>query len=616
VCKVAQVDNPQVQALEKELAKLRAENAKLREELAQYKKDAGEATAPQASTSAAAVAVEAPVKSLKDALRDGIAWPSPNEPKFWDRAPRSEPMPPLASPPGSVLSTERDSTPMHIVHITAEMAPIAKVGGLGDVVTGLARSCQARGHHTTVMMPFYESLPKDQIEGLKHEADIEVPKGYTWDGQMMNGSLKTSVYWGRIAGVPVYLIRPADWNTSNLFRGNRIYGGSYNEMEAYLYLCRACLEYLHVSGQQPHVLQLHDWHAAAAALLYWAVYHETGLWRPRVVLTIHNLDNTGECRQDEFAFTGVPGDWFAQIDKALDERTIGHNPERLNLMKGGIIYSNMITTVSPTYATEVMNGGAAGWLRSTFSREEIRAKFRGILNGIDAVEWDPASDPLLAANFTAQAPEGKALCKEFLQKGLGMNVDPNKPLVAVVSRLVPQKGIHLIKAAVYRTVQQGGQFVLLGSGHSDGVFKAMAAGEFKDHPDCRLMIMYSERLAHLIYAAADVVLVPSMFEPCGLTQMIALRYGAAPVVRRTGGLADTVRDVDAPAAAGGPPANGFVFDGTDDNCLYGALDRALSMYKNKPEAWTQLSLSNMAGDVSWAQSAKSYVELYRSIAQL
>ena len=230
--------------------------------------------------------------------------------------------------------------------------------------------------------------------------------------------------------------------------------------------------------------------------------------------------------QDEFAAAGVPGETFATIDKALDERTIGHNPERLNLMKGGIVYSNSVTTVSPSYAKDVVTGGASGWLRSLFFRDDISAKFRGILNGIDAEEWNPSNDALLAANFNAQHPEGKALCKEYLQRGLGMSVDPHKPLVAVVSRLVPQKGIHLIKAAVYRTVQQGGQFVLLGSGHADGPFKQMAANDFKDHPDCRVMVMYSERLAHMIYAAADYVLVPSMFEPCGLTQLIAIRYGA------------------------------------------------------------------------------------------
>ncbi|PNW71709.1 hypothetical protein CHLRE_16g665800v5 [Chlamydomonas reinhardtii] len=611
-CQVAKVD--EMVSVDEELTRLRKENELLRAQLALYQQN------QQPSVGAAAVAppaaatkvLEKPAPAKQASVDGGIIWPKPGE-AFWERSPRASPMP-LQGGAAEAPPVERDGNPMHIIHITAEMAPIAKVGGLGDVVTGLAKAALARGHFVTVMLPFYECLPKDQIEGLKHECDIEVPKGYRWDGEIRVGPLKTSVFWGRVQGCPVYLIKPADDTNCNIFRGGRIYGGSYNEMEAYLYFCRACLEYLNVSQQNPHVLQLHDWHAAAASMLYWDVYNPNGFSRTRLMLTIHNLDNTGETRQDEFFFTGVPGENFATIDKALDERTIGHNPERLNLMKGGIVYCNAVTTVSPTYANEVLNGGAAGWLRSTFARPELRSKFHGILNGIDCEEWNPATDALLPANFDADRPAGKALCKEFLQKGLGLEVDPRKPLVAVVSRLVPQKGIHLIKAALFRTVEKGGQFVLLGSGHSDPAFRQLADGQFKDHPNCRLKIMYSERLAHMIYAAADVVVVPSMFEPCGLTQMIALRYGAVPLVRRTGGLADTVFDVDGPAGGPAQPRNGFVFDGSDDGALHGALDRALTLYTTQPERWAALQQDNMRLDVSWGKSAKSYVDVYRSIS--
>ncbi|GLC45319.1 hypothetical protein PLESTB_000309300 [Pleodorina starrii] len=624
VCQVAKVD--ETVSMEEELVRLRRENELLRQQLALYQqasKPASDAAAaagaaPVAASAAAATAavevLEAPATVQEPSIDGGILWPTAGE-RFWERAPRTAPAP-LECGAAQQPPLQRDANPLHIVHVTAEMAPIAKVGGLGDVVTGLAKAAQARGHEVAVMLPFYECLPTDQIEGLKHEADVEVPKGYRWDGEMRVGSLRTSVFWGRVQGCPVFLLRPAAGTNSNIFRGGRIYGGSYNEMEAYLYFCRACLEYLRASNQHPHVLQLHDWHSAAAALLFWEAYNPGAAWsRTRVMLTIHNMDNTGECRQDEFSFSGLPGEAFATIDKALDERTIGHNPERLNLMKGGIVYSNAVTTVSPTYANEVLNGGAAGWLRSTFARPELRSKFHGILNGIDTEEWDPATDPLLPANYDAERPQGKALCKKFLQQGLGLSVDPRKPLVAVVSRLVPQKGIHLIQAALHRTLEAGGQFVLLGSGHSDGVFRGLAEGKLRNHPDCSLKIMYSERLAHLIYAAADVVVVPSMFEPCGLTQMIALRYGAVPVVRRTGGLADTVFDVEAAAA---PPAgaarNGFVFDGSDEGSLYGALDRALALYDKQPGRWAALSQDNMRLDVSWAKSAGSYVDIYRSVA--
>eukprot|EP00878_Enallax_costatus_P007835 GHUV01008200.1.p1 GENE.GHUV01008200.1~~GHUV01008200.1.p1 ORF type:complete len:443 (+),score=115.21 GHUV01008200.1:311-1639(+) len=333
----------------KRLEQLQEENKRLKQELAKFAaaatvKAAGGAAAAVAAPGAVAAATEVPEAPITappaggtgtDAflrqLELGVSWPTPGT-KFWEQPARVTPMP-VDVGAGSSSVEPRDSRILDVVHFTAELAPIAKVGGLGDVVHGLARTCLARGHNVTVIMPFYECLPQDQIEGLGFDMDIDVPKGYTWDGLFQIGALKTAVFRGVIGGVPVILIRPSDWNSCNLFRGGRIYGGSYNEMESYLYFCRAALEYLRASGQQPHVMHLHEWQTAAAAMLYWEVYSQLGLYRPRVVLTVHNLDNTGECRQDEFAFTGVDGEVFATIDRALDERTIGHNPERLNLMK-------------------------------------------------------------------------------------------------------------------------------------------------------------------------------------------------------------------------------------------------------------------------------------------
>ena len=339
------------------------------------------------------------------------------------------------------------------------------------------------------------------------------------------------------------------------------------------------------------------------------------------MLTIHNMDSSGECRQDEFAATGVSGEVFATIERALDERTIGHNPERLCLLKGGVVYASAVTTVSPTYAAETLTGGAAGWLRSTLAKPEVAAKYWGVLNGIDTEAWDPATDASLPACFSAAHPGGKALCKRYLRRALGMDEDPSKPIVAVISRLVPQKGLHLIEHAVGRSVALGGQFLLLGTGHADGGLRRAAEGEFRDSPDVRMVFAYSEALAHMIYAAADIFLVPSMFEPCGLTQMIALRYGWVPVVRATGGLADTVRDVersgrleDAPPGALAP--NGFVFEGIDAGSLDSALDRAIGMFRERPEEWAALAERNMADGErwSWRAPAESYLQLYSGVS--
>ena len=306
----------------------------------------------------------------------------------------------------------------------------------------------------------------------------------------------------------------------------------------------------------------------------------------------------------------MSGDIFNTVEKALDERTIGHNPERLSLLKGGVVYSNVVTTVSPTYAVETRSG-QGGWLSGTLA--ECQHKYHGILNGIDDVMWDPTRDLYLPVSFSAADLAGKYFLQRFVRKGLGLD-DPSergerKPLVVCITRLVPQKGIHLIKHALWQTVEQGGQFILLGSGHADGDFRHLSENEFRDHRDARLMITYSEALSHFLFAAADVVLVPSIFEPCGLTQMIGMRYGAVPVVRQTGGLADTVKDVDGERERG----NGFTFEGTHEDALRGSLGRALSYFKTKQTWWEDLVRSNMKTDFSWRKSAQAYLDLYRSV---
>ena len=245
----------------------------------------------------------------------------------------------------------------------------------------------------------------------------------------------------------------------------------------------------------------------------------------------------------------------------------------------------------------------------------------GILNGIDTDVWNPATDPYLPACFSSQVPEGKAMCKAYLQRGLGLEEAPDKPLVAVISRLVPQKGIHLIEHAAVKTIELGGQFVLLGTGHASGGLQSLAHDRFRDNNNMAMMFMYSEPLSHLIYAAADIFLVPSMFEPCGLTQMIALRYGAAPLVRRTGGLADTIHDIeeaqmsyqDEEITMGAPSrGNGFVFDGVDAHSIEHTLNRAFGMYQNSPDKWKELSTRNMRDSFmfSWDSSLSSYEQLY------
>ena len=569
------------------------------------------ASAPFAAAPAAPVIerrVLAPGELLNPATEATIRWPHPGEnPPFWDREPYPAPLPSDDDP--CVVC----ENPLHVVHVTAEMAPVAKVGGLGDVVTGLARAHLCQGHDVEVILPYYSSI-EGKVDNLAHVMDFDVPKGSEteWDGvrETRIDMVSTSMFTGNIGGCNVILLRPAAKERMNLFVGGKIYGGSYNELEAYLYFCRASLECLRATGRDPNVIHVHEWQCSAVAMLYWDLYHAQGMLRnAKVMLTIHNMDNTGECRQEEFIATGLNGEDFNTLEKAMDERTIGHNPERMCLLKGAIVYSNFVTTVSPTYAREALGGGG-GFLAKTLQQK--RQLFAGVLNGVDEEIWDARVDPIIPSSFKPGAMEGKALCKKYVQMGLGMDVNPDKPLVVCISRLVPQKGIELIKHAIPHTKDQGGQFVLLGSGHSDPPFSAMAESVYKNDQDVKLLIFYSDPLSHLLYAAADIVLVPSMFEPCGLTQMIAMEYGALPLVRKTGGLADTVHDLDDHAVPE-EKRNGFVFEGADTGDLERCMTRAFDKFKHQRDFWRATQEKVMTEDNTWEKAGQEYVRLYRAM---
>ena len=513
------------------------------------------------------------------------------------------------------VERRRAERPLRVVHVTAELAPVAKVGGLGDVVEGLARAHGRVGHDVTVLLPLYSCLPLGKIENLTHALDFDVPKGRFYDGRVIFESFRTTAMRGRVNGIDVVFLKPHDDMNSNIFKGAKIYGGSYDEREAYLYFSRAAREYLIATGENPDIVHCHEWQTCAFALLFWGLREMwgqdcDGMWKTKLMLTIHNLDSNGEARQEEFIATGMDVAPFATVDRALDDRTVGHNPERLSLLKGGIVYANHVTTVSPTYAQEILGGG--GGYMSKILQEQSH-KFSGILNGIDD-SWDPSVDQYLPVNYNASDFANKAVCKKYVQRGLGLKEDASACLVVCISRLVPQKGVHLIERAIRTTRESGGQFVLLGTGHSDGVFRAMASTEeFGEKSNSvRLMLMYSDALSHLLYAAADIVTVPSMFEPCGLTQLIALKYGALPLVRRTGGLADTVFDIDDESIEEGR-RNGFTFDGTGVDDIDSALARAFSCYNKKRKVFESYQRKVMQIDNGWNERAEEYIRLYESL---
>ncbi|KAF7811169.1 starch synthase 3, chloroplastic/amyloplastic [Senna tora] len=447
--------------------------------------------------------------------------------------------------------------PMHIVHIAAEMAPIAKVGGLGDVVTSLSRAVQDLNHNVDIILPNYDCLNNNLVK------DKQYHKNYFW------GGTEIKVYHGKVEGLSVYFLEPQNGH----FSVGCVYGRG-NDGERFGFFCHAALEFLHQNGFHPDIIHCHDWTSAPVAWLYKDHYTQYGLSKARIVFTIHNL---------EF---GAPliGKAMANADKA--------------------------TTVSPTYSREVAGHSAIA---------PHLHKFHGILNGIDPDIWDPYNDKFLPVPYTAEnVVEGKRAAKEALQQRLGLK-RADLPLVGIITRLTHQKGIHLIKHAIWRTLERGGEVVLLGSAPDPRIqhdFENLANDLHSSHHDrARLCLKYDEPLSHLIYAGSDFILVPSIFEPCGLTQLTAMRYGSIPVVRKTGGLYDTVYDVDHDkdrAQAQGLLPNGFGFDGADAGGVDYALNRAISAWYEGRDWFDSLCKTVMEQDWSWNRPALDYLELYHS----
>ncbi|KAG6554493.1 hypothetical protein Mapa_003871 [Marchantia paleacea] len=487
----------------------------------------------------------------------------------------------------------------HVVHIAAEMAPVAKVGGLGDVVTGLGRALQKKGHLVEIILPKYDCMDYSRIKNLK-VLDVELYSYF--DGQ----THKNKIWLGIVEGLPVYFIEPH--HPAKFFWRGQFYGEN-DDFKRFTYFCRAALEFLLQSGKKPDMIHTHDWQTAAVAPLYWDIYVSQGLDSARLAFTCHNFEYQGVDAPGALASCGLNVQQLHRPDRMQDN--FAH--DRVNLLKGGIVFSNVVTTVSPTYAQEVRAPEGGRGLHLTLAQHS--KKFLGVLNGIDNESWNPATDPLLEFQFSADDLNGKYANKAALRTRLGLapsEGDDDRPLVGCITRLVPQKGVHLIRHAIYRTLECGGQFILLGSSPVPSIQREFEgiARDFDQHPHIRLVLKYDEALSHSIYAASDMFVIPSIFEPCGLTQMIAMRYGSIPVVRKTGGLNDSVFDAD-DSSYPEEKKNGFTFSAANEGGLNFALDRAMAYYKTNRQWWQKLVTRAMKMDYSWDHSADEYIDLYR-----
>jgi len=485
---------------------------------------------------------------------------------------------------------------MFIVMIATECAPAAKVGGLGDVVSGLARELAIRGHAVEVILPKYDCLRYDRIHGLtKCYSDLWVPYYDQW--------IHCDVYFGFVDGARCFFIDSHSHH--NFFNRGRFYCD--HDGERFTFFCRAALEFMLKANKHPEVIHCHDWQTGLAPVLLYEIYQRLGMTHPRVCYTLHNVAHQGRQGEQILRQGGLNPGALMKPDRLLDDRY----PGCANLMKGGVVYSNFVTTVSPTYGQEIRNTHLGMGLQRILNVHH--QKFGGVINGIDYNVWKPEMDPHIARRYSLGTLRDKYANKQALRERLWLR-DGFKPLVAFVGRLDYQKGVNLIFDAVPYCLDHGCQFVLLGSsphGHVNEAFWRLKL-RFNDHPDCHLEIGYHEELAHLIYAGADLLLVPSEYEPCGLAQLIGLKYGTVPVVRNTGGLADTVFDADY-AHKPYHERNGYVFNDYNWTGLESALRRAIGLWYCYPNYFSELMANGMRYDWSWNHSGRDYVNIYNYI---
>jgi starch synthase len=489
---------------------------------------------------------------------------------------------------------------MYIVHIASEFAPIAKAGGLGDVVHGLAKEQKGLGNDVEVLIPKYDILQYRFIENL--HVDMHDLWSYEDSTQYHN-----SIWKGTVDGISTLFVE--SHHNQYYFNRGCIYAG-FPDVGRFLYFCKTALEYLYKAGKKPDIVHIHDWPTAIVAPLIQDIYRPAGFECGGVVFTLHNIEHQGKCYPSSLSRIGLRGEDYRTEARMQDPG----DPSFVNLLKGGIVYSDFLTTVSPRYAEEIKTEEYGFGLHKTV--KEYDYKLRGILNGIELETWNPATDTHLKALYPPNATfkdkvlEQKRANKEELLKLLHLEFTPG-PLIGSVTRIAKQKGPELLKEAIHSIMHRDGSFVLLGVSSDPNLEKEFEQlrNQYKDTKRLHINLTFNESLARQIYAASDALLIPSLFEPCGLTQMISMRYGTLPIVRKTGGLADTVFDIEDNSISL-EKRTGFVFSDPDAHSLSHALDRVYHYYKHEPQKWQQLIENGLNLDLSWKSSATKYQRVY------
>jgi starch synthase len=482
---------------------------------------------------------------------------------------------------------------LRILMVSPEVVPFAKTGGLADVVGSLPAALRELGCDVAVAMPLYRRVVAENLAGERILEQLPVSLG----GEV----IPAEIWRGRLGdGIPVFFIRRDEFFDRTYLYGT-LRGDYYDNAHRFAYFCRAVVALCAALSYRPQVVHCHDWQSGLVPAYLRLVHGADPLWSETATMfTIHNIAYQGQFDAERFPLTGLPGHFFAVGGMEFWGG--------INFMKAGIVCADVITTVSPRYSEEIRMPPAGCGLEGVLQAHGH--KLHGIINGVDYREWNPETDPLIAARYSAKNLSGKKRCKRDLLTAVGLPAGlMAQPLLGMVSRLADQKGLDLVAAVAERLVAEDLGLVILGTGEEKyhRLFSELA----RRHPEnVAVRLGFDNELAHKIEAGADIFLMPSRFEPCGLNQMYSLRYGTVPMVHATGGLYDTVKPFDPERGEG----VGFRFNRYEPEALWEAIEGATRMFY-RPSLWQQLMRNGMAVDFSWEHSARLYLALYeRAVA--
>ena len=553
---------------------------------------AAEETAPAAEAAAPAADVAAPVvEVIAPVIEETAPAAEESAPVAEETAPAAEESAPVAEEPAP--GYEMANLPRRsVAFIGSECHPFVKTGGLGDVMYALPRELVRLNCDVRVILPRYACIPQEYQDKMVYRGEFYMDLGRTG----------RSYY----VGIMEYICDGVVYDfidNQEFFSSGRPYTNLVDDIPRYCFFSKAALAALNYMDWIPDIVHCHDWQAALVPIYLRTLFKDTPVGRAKSILTIHNLRFQGVYNIPTIKYwTGLPDEVFNM--GALQQDWVD-----ANLLKGGLAYADRITTVSHTYAGEIQTPAYGERLDAHLRYHSW--KLRGIVNGIDYGMWDPQTDPALAENYgLGNVLEHKMANKRALQRELGLQEDEGKFVIGLVSRLTNQKGLDLVSAIMPQILDGNTQMVVLGTGDQEyeDTFRYYENTHRGTFSAC---IQYDEGRAHRIYAGADVVLVPSRFEPCGLTQLNAMHYGTLPIVRETGGLKDTVEPYNEFTGGG----NGFTFDRYESGLLLEAINRAKSLYFTNRYHWDEIVQRDMAKDVSWTNSARQYKDLYLELTQ-